>query len=73
MASLGWWRPRSGAAPSIGQFIQPWEVTTAYAGLLLTIDAYDQPAVETGKVATFGLMGRRGYEEHKEAVEKSLG
>jgi glucose-6-phosphate isomerase len=49
-------------AHNVGQFIQLWEITTAYAGLMLDIDAYDQPAVETGKVATFGLMGREGYE-----------
>lgn len=56
----------------VGEFLQLWMVTTAYAGLLLNIDAYDQPAVETGKVATFGLMGRAGYEEWKQRVENSL-
>lgn len=57
----------------VGQFIQLWEVVTAYAGVLLNINAYDQPAVETGKVATFGLMGRPGYEEWKAKVEAKLG
>lgn len=57
----------------VGQFIYLWEMVTAYAGLMLNIDAYNQPAVETGKVATFGLMGRGGYEKHKAAVEKTLG
>ncbi len=56
----------------VGQFIYLWEVVTAYAGLMLNIDAYNQPAVETGKVATFGLMGRGGYEKHKSAVERAL-
>jgi glucose-6-phosphate isomerase len=59
-------------AVHVGQFIALWEIVTAYAGLMLGIDAYNQPAVETGKVATFGLMGRAGYEKHKAAVEKSL-
>jgi glucose-6-phosphate isomerase len=63
--------PRIGAH-AVGQFIQLWEITTAYAGLMLNIDAYDQPAVETGKVATFGLMGRNGYEEWKSKVENAL-
>ena len=31
------------------------------------------PAVELGKQATFGLMGRPGYEKHLTAVEKTLG
>jgi len=56
----------------VGQFIYLWEMVTAYAGLMLNIDAYNQPAVETGKVATFGLMGRSGYEKHKAAVDKAL-
>jgi glucose-6-phosphate isomerase len=53
----------------VGEFLQLWMVATAYAGLMLDIDAYDQPAVETGKLATFGLMGRVGYEEWKSRVE----
>jgi len=53
---------------TIGQFIQLWEVTTAYAGLLLNINTYDQPAVETGKKATFGLMNRPGYEDWQSKV-----
>ncbi len=64
--------PRLGAH-HVGEFIQLWEVITAYAGLLLNINAYDQPAVETGKVATFGLMGRNGYAEWKTKVETRLG
>lgn len=56
----------------VGQFIAMWEVATAYAGLMLNIDAYDQPAVELGKQGTFGLMGRKGYDEFKTKVEKTL-
>jgi glucose-6-phosphate isomerase len=57
----------------VGQFINMWQIATAYAGLLLGIDAYDQPAVELGKQATFGLMGRAGYGSFQEAVTKTLG
>ena len=56
----------------VGQFICLWEVATAYAGLMLGIDAYDQPAVELGKQGTFGLMGRQGYEAFKSKVEHTL-
>jgi len=56
----------------VGEFICLWEVATAYAGLMLNVDAYDQPAVETGKQATFGLMGRAGYEKHLRRVEAAL-
>lgn len=56
----------------VGQFIMLWQIATAYAGLLLGVDAYDQPAVELGKQATFGLMGRAGYEEHLTSVNRTL-
>ena len=59
-------------AHHIGQFIQLWMVATAYAGRMLRVDAYDQPAVETGKKATFGLMGRAGYGEFKRQVDEAL-
>ncbi|USN98104.1 MAG: glucose-6-phosphate isomerase [Phycisphaeraceae bacterium] len=57
---------------TVGEFIMLWQVATAYAGLMLNIDAYDQPAVETGKKATFGLMGREGYGEWLEKVSGTL-
>ncbi len=57
----------------VGAFIYLWEMVTAYAGAMLNINTYDQPAVELGKQATFGLMGRPGYEKHLTAVEKALG
>lgn len=60
------------AADEVGEFINLWQITTAYAGLMLNIDAYDQPAVETGKLATFGLMGRGGYADWKSKVDARL-
>jgi len=56
-------------AHHIGEFVQLWQMATAFAGLMLGIDAYDQPAVELGKQATFGLMGRAGFEAWAERVE----
>jgi len=46
---------------SVGQFIYLYEFTTSLMGELFNINAYDQPAVELGKKATFALMGRDGY------------
>lgn len=60
-------------AQHVGEFLQLWQVATAYAGLMLNINTYDQPAVETGKLATFGLMGREGYGEWKTKVQQTLG
>jgi len=59
-------------AHCVGQFIQMWEIATTYAGRLMNIDAFDQPAVETGKKATFGLMGRAGFDEWNDRVNSAL-
>ena len=50
-------------AYTVGQFIYLYEVTTSLAAALFGINAYDQPAVELGKDATFALMDRPGYEK----------
>jgi len=46
---------------SVGQFIMMYQIQTAFAGLLYNIDAFNQPGVEAGKRATYGLLGREGY------------
>ncbi|MEQ8316700.1 MAG: hypothetical protein RIE77_12575 [Phycisphaerales bacterium] len=48
---------------AVGEFMMLWQVATAYAGLMLGVDAYNQPAVELGKKATFALMGKPGFED----------
>jgi glucose-6-phosphate isomerase len=47
----------------VGAFMQLMEFETAFMGELLDINAFDQEGVELGKKFTFGLMGRKGYEE----------
>lgn len=47
----------------LGAFLQMMEFQTAFMGELLDINAFDQEGVELGKKFTFGLMGRKGYEE----------
>lgn len=54
---------------TIGQFIYLFEVTTSIAGLLFGINAYDQPAVELGKEATFALMGHPEYQALAEKIK----
>jgi glucose-6-phosphate isomerase len=49
--------------PTVGEFLYLYEFTTSLMGELLNVNAYDQPAVELGKKATFALMGREGYED----------
>ena len=55
-------------AAAAGQFIYLYEVTTSLAGLLFNINAYDQPAVELGKDATFALMDKPGSEALAEKI-----
>jgi glucose-6-phosphate isomerase len=55
-------------ASTVGQFIYLFEVTTSLAGLLFHINAYDQPAVELGKDATFALMDKPGTEALAEKI-----
>ncbi len=59
------------SAENIGAFFFLLEAATAFAGGLLEINAFDQPGVEQGKIATYALMGRKGYErKHKEISEQ---
>jgi glucose-6-phosphate isomerase len=54
---------------TLGQLIYLLEAATAYAGELLNIDAFDQPGVEAGKVATYALMGKKGFEAKRREIE----
>ena len=55
---------------NIGAYFFLLEAATAFAGGLLEIDAFNQPGVEEGKVATYALMDRKGYEQKKKDIEK---
>jgi glucose-6-phosphate isomerase len=55
-------------AHSVGEWLMGQMIATAYSGLLYGIDAFDQPGVEAGKMATYGLMGRQGYEQEAERI-----
>jgi len=54
---------------SVGEFFYLYEFTTSLMGELLNINAYDQPAVELGKRATFALMGREGSGELAQEIK----
>lgn len=56
---------------TVGQLLYLLEVQTAIAGELWDVNAFDQPGVEAGKRATYGLMGRPGYERYREEVEQA--
>ncbi|NOG45781.1 MAG: glucose-6-phosphate isomerase [Calditrichaeota bacterium] len=54
---------------NVGALIFFFQAATAFAGELLNINAFDQPGVEEGKIATYALMGREGYAKKKEEIE----
>lgn len=44
-------------AHTIGQLLYFFQMTTAYAGELLNIDAFNQPGVEESKIASYAVLG----------------
>ena len=60
-------------AYTLGQLILLLEWETAYMGELLNINAFDQPGVEEGKIGTYALMGRQGFEQRKAEIEEETG
>ena len=57
---------------TIGQLFQIFEIATVFSGELYNINAFDQPGVEAGKIATFALMNRSGYEEKAKEIENKI-
>ncbi|AFZ65916.1 hypothetical protein [Deinococcus peraridilitoris] len=56
-------------AEHLGELLQFLMLQTAVAGELLNINAFDQPGVELGKVLTYALMGRPGFDEQRAQLE----
>ncbi len=54
---------------NLGMIYQIFEMQIAIMGELFDINAFDQPGVEEGKKATYGLMGRKGFESYKEILK----
>lgn len=57
----------------VGQIVMFLETATAITGLLRGIDPFDQPGVETGKHYAYGLLGREGFAERADEVDRLLG
>lgn len=58
-------------AASLGELLQFLMWQTALMGELTNIDTYNQPGVELGKVYTYALMGREGFEAERRELEES--
>ncbi|MBO7737034.1 MAG: glucose-6-phosphate isomerase [Clostridia bacterium] len=56
---------------TLGQLLFYFEMQTAYAGALFNINTFNQPGVENGKIATFALLGKKGYDQKREEIESA--
>jgi glucose-6-phosphate isomerase len=54
---------------ALGELIFFYEASTAFAGELYDVDAFDQPGVEMGKKIAFALMGREGFDDALKGLE----
>lgn len=57
---------------NIGKLIYFFEKACAVSGYLLGVNPFNQPGVEAYKKNMFALLGKPGYENEKEALEKRL-
>jgi glucose-6-phosphate isomerase len=60
------------SAHTVGQFFMLLETATAFTGGLLNINTFNQPGVEEGKIATYALMERKGYDKKRKEILKQL-
>ena len=57
---------------TLGQLFVLFEAATVFAGALHRVNSWDQPAAEEGRRMTFGLAGRKGWEDRAAEVEEWL-
>lgn len=53
----------------MGQLFHFFEIATAFTGFLYEINPFNQSGVEEGKNLTYGMMGKKGFEEKRKEVE----
>lgn len=58
-------------AEHVGALLYLLEAATLYAGGFYGVNPLDQPGVEAGKIATYALMNRPGYENKRQEIESS--
>ena len=58
---------------NLGYIIYFFEKACAISGYMLGVNPFNQPGVEDYKVNMFALLGKPGYEAHREELLKKLG
>lgn len=59
------------SAHTVGALLQFLMWQTALMGELTYVDTYNQPGVELGKIYTYALLGREGFEEQRQELEEA--
>lgn len=57
---------------NLGALFYLFELVTAFMGNLLSVNAFDQPGVEQGKIYTKAMMGKKGLEKEREHTDNFL-
>ncbi|MCD7722560.1 MAG: glucose-6-phosphate isomerase [Clostridiales bacterium] len=61
------------SSENMGYIIYFFEKACAVSGYILGVNPFNQPGVESYKNNMFALLGKPGYENQKERLEKALG
>ena len=61
------------SAKVLGELIYFFEMSCALSGYMLEVNPFDQPGVEAYKKNMFALLGKKGFEEQTETLNKRLG
>ena len=59
-------------AYTVGQLLYFYQMTTAFTGELLDIDAYNQPGVEESKIASYAVLGSEEEKYQKKREEMQI-
>lgn len=57
---------------NLGALFYLFEMVTTFMGHLLSLNPFDQPGVEQGKIYTKAIMGKKGFEKEREHTDKFL-
>lgn len=55
----------------LGQLFYFFELATAFTGFLYGINPFNQPGVEESKNFTYGMLGKKGFEEKRREVKEA--
>lgn len=55
---------------TIGELLTYFMYQTTFAAAMINVNPFNQPGVEEGKKATYGMLGRVGYEDFVDEVDK---